>query len=217
MTTWRFSSLRPGVVKQHPFLTWPKFMVYKVTNGNFEGDAGFWWFWGWCWKFDNFEDDAGFWWLLTSPKMIVQVRSFLAIFQIGGGFPWKTKSTFLGEVHFWVAMLQDVQDLKENKMILIEIMLTFILRPCLVSGANCQFQAGCIQIIRFRSMSCHKTQPPPSTLKSYQRVYSQCFRMQGPNPHKRKGNSHTIPKITPRKTNECPLKINGWKMHFLLK
>ena len=23
--------------------------------------------------------------------------------------------------------------------------------------------------------------------------------------------------ITPRKTNECPLKINGWKMYFLLK
>ena len=22
---------------------------------------------------------------------------------------------------------------------------------------------------------------------------------------------------TPRKTNECPLKINGWKMYFLLK
>ena len=23
--------------------------------------------------------------------------------------------------------------------------------------------------------------------------------------------------ITPRKTNKCPLKINGWKMYFLLK
>ena len=40
MTTWR-DLPRPGVVKQHPFLTWPNFMVYKVTNGNFEGDAGF--------------------------------------------------------------------------------------------------------------------------------------------------------------------------------
>ena len=25
------------------------------------------------------------------------------------------------------------------------------------------------------------------------------------------------PSITPLKTNECPLKINGWKMYFLLK
>ena len=24
-------------------------------------------------------------------------------------------------------------------------------------------------------------------------------------------------KFTPRKTNECPLKINGWKMYFLVK
>ena len=28
-------------------------------------------------------------------------------------------------------------------------------------------------------------------------------------------NSKSLP-ITPQKTNECPLKINGWKMYFLL-